>query len=77
MPAPPARRTKRPQGEHLDMKVTLLGLCVAAPRPDALVSPVARDLIVLLDTSGSTSGERLEQARRIVGALIDTLGKRD
>ncbi len=39
--------------------------------------PVARDLIVLIDTSGSMSGQPLDQARRIVTALIDTLGDRD
>jgi Ca-activated chloride channel family protein len=52
-------------------------LTVVPPTPDARVAPVARDLIVLLDTSGSMSGEPLDQARRIVGALIDTLGERD
>ena len=36
-----------------------------------------RDLIVLLDTSGSMAGEPLAQARRIVAALIDTLGDND
>jgi Ca-activated chloride channel family protein len=38
---------------------------------------VPRDLIVLLDTSGSMSGEPLDQARRVVNAMIDTLGERD
>src|SRR5690606_19805221 len=39
--------------------------------------PVPRDLIVLLDTSGSMSGEPLDQAKRIVGALIAGLEPRD
>jgi Ca-activated chloride channel family protein len=34
---------------------------------------VPRDLIVLLDTSGSMSGEPLDQARRIVAAILATL----
>ncbi|MCA9707691.1 MAG: VWA domain-containing protein [Myxococcales bacterium] len=43
------------------------------------VAPVAvpRDLIVLLDTSGSMGGEPLAQAQRIACALIDGLGERD
>lgn len=36
-----------------------------------------RDLIVLLDTSGSMDGEPLEQARRVVLALLATLTERD
>ncbi len=39
--------------------------------------PVARDLIVLLDTSGSMHGMPLAQAQRVVAALIDTLSERD
>ncbi len=39
--------------------------------------PVARDLIVLLDTSGSMHGKPLAQAQRVVAALIDTLSDRD
>jgi Ca-activated chloride channel family protein len=38
---------------------------------------VARDVIVLIDTSGSMHGEPIEQARRVSLALIDTLGARD
>ena len=38
---------------------------------------VSRDLIVLLDTSGSMGGEPLDQAKHIVGALIDSLGDAD
>ena len=52
-------------------------LTVVPPRPDARPPPVARDVVVLLDTSGSMSGEPLDQARRVVGALVDTLGKGD
>lgn len=38
---------------------------------------VSRDLIVLLDTSGSMAGEPIEQAKRVVGALIDGLSADD
>jgi Ca-activated chloride channel family protein len=47
------------------------------PAAEAQDEPVARDLIVLLDTSGSMGGEPLDQARRIVKALIDTMSEDD
>lgn len=46
-------------------------LTVVPPERPAAVYP--RDLIVLLDTSGSMSGAPLDQARRVVAALIDSL----
>jgi len=53
-------------------------LCtLVPPAPSPTARTVARDLIVLLDTSGSMGGEPLEQARRVVAALIDTLSDRD
>jgi Ca-activated chloride channel family protein len=52
-------------------------LTIVPPAPTAQGDPVARDLIVLLDTSGSMGGEPLDQARRVVSALIETLGDRD
>ena len=38
---------------------------------------VPRDLIVLLDTSGSMGGEPLAQAKRVASALIDSLAPHD
>jgi Ca-activated chloride channel family protein len=38
---------------------------------------VARDLCLLIDTSGSMGGEPLDQARRVLNALVDTLGDGD
>lgn len=38
---------------------------------------VPRDLVVLLDTSGSMSGAPLEQAQRLTCALVDQLDERD
>jgi Ca-activated chloride channel family protein len=52
-------------------------LTIVPPAPAAQGEPVARDLIVLLDTSGSMGGEPLDQARRVVSALVETLGERD
>lgn len=52
-------------------------LTVVPPAPGRAFTPVARDLIVLLDTSGSMSGEPLDQARRVVGAVIATLAEGD
>jgi Ca-activated chloride channel family protein len=51
-------------------------LCVTPPRPCAL-APVARDLLVLLDTSGSMQGAPLAKAQQAVSALLDTLGPED
>ena len=50
---------------------------VVPPAPAERARPVARDLIVLLDTSGSMSGSPLGQAKRAVCALLDTLGPQD
>jgi Ca-activated chloride channel family protein len=53
------------------------GLLTLVPPSRRVSMPVRRDLIVLLDTSGSMSGEPLDQARRITSALIDTLSDDD
>lgn len=50
---------------------------IVPPAPGARADSVARDLIVLLDTSGSMSGAPLDQARRVAMALVDGLGERD
>jgi Ca-activated chloride channel family protein len=66
----------RPAGGRLDRRAFGL-LTVVPPAPEARPEPLPRDLIALLDTSGSMSGEPLEQARRVVGTLVDSLGPRD
>jgi len=66
----------RPSAGHA-LDGNLFGLLTVVPpsiRPDA---PVSRDLVVLLDTSGSMGGEPLEQAKRVTSALIDGLTERD
>ncbi len=52
-------------------------LSIVPPSPEAKAAPVARDLTLLIDTSGSMSGEPLEQAKRVALALIDSLSDRD
>ena len=53
------------------------GLLTLVPPVVRSQASVRRDLIVLLDTSGSMGGEPLDQARRVVSALIGTLGDED
>lgn len=52
-------------------------LTLVPPSVDAKMVPLPRDLIVLLDTSGSMSGSPLDQARRVTAALVDSLTERD
>jgi Ca-activated chloride channel family protein len=67
-----ARPAKGPSAEHAYGLLTLV-----PPSVEAKMAAVARDLIVLLDTSGSMSGQPLDQARRFTAALIDSLDDRD
>lgn len=50
---------------------------VIPPLESAYMRPIPRDLIFLLDTSGSMAGRPLSQAKRVAGAMIDTLGEED
>ncbi|HEX4994741.1 MAG TPA: VIT domain-containing protein [Methylomirabilota bacterium] len=52
-------------------------LTLTPPLPAARPPALPRDLIVLLDMSGSMAGEPLDQARRVVSRVIDTLGDVD
>ncbi|HET7542423.1 MAG TPA: VIT domain-containing protein [Polyangiaceae bacterium] len=77
-PAPGARlETARvSQGQRRDD--TQFGLLtITPPNASAQASSVARDLIVLLDTSGSMQGEPLAQAVKVTNALVLSLGERD
>ncbi|HEX6810231.1 MAG TPA: VIT domain-containing protein [Planctomycetota bacterium] len=68
-------RTARPAAEepHGDVGYGLLALV-----PPASAAPsLPRDLTVLLDTSGSMSGEPLHQAKSVVAALLGGLTDRD
>ncbi len=52
-------------------------LSIVPPAKTAKVAPVARDLLVLLDTSGSMGGGPLDKAKQVVAMLIDSLGETD
>jgi Ca-activated chloride channel family protein len=47
------------------------------PLAEAKMAAVPRDLIVLLDTSGSMGGGPIDQARRVTAALVDSLTDQD
>ncbi|MGC4000027.1 MAG: VIT and VWA domain-containing protein [Anaeromyxobacter sp.] len=52
-------------------------LTLVPPARGAAKARFGRDLVVLLDTSGSMSGEPLAQAVRVVSALVETLEAAD
>jgi Ca-activated chloride channel family protein len=52
-------------------------LTLVPPSPDQRPTPLPRDLTLLLDTSGSMSGEPLDQLKRIACALVDSLADTD
>ena len=52
-------------------------LTLVPPAVEAKTAALPRDLIVLLDTSGSMSGSPLDQARRVTAALVDSLTDQD
>lgn len=53
------------------------GLLTIVPPTAGTGLSVPRDLIVLLDTSGSMGGEPLRQAVAVISDLVDSLGERD
>ncbi|MDB4953366.1 MAG: Inter-alpha-trypsin inhibitor domain protein [Myxococcales bacterium] len=53
------------------------GLLTLVPPARGAATAVARDLIVLLDTSGSMGGGPLDKAKQVVAMLIDSLGETD
>jgi Ca-activated chloride channel family protein len=52
------------------------GLLTLVP-PSGETAALPRDLVVLLDTSGSMHGEPIDQAKRLATALVDRLGDQD
>jgi Ca-activated chloride channel family protein len=67
----------RPARERATSERAFGLLTVVPPEASAGYAKVARDLIVLVDTSGSMAGEPLAQAARVVAAVIETLGDDD
>lgn len=65
-------RVARPEGDgHAYVRLNLVPPLAAPERG------VARDLVVLVDVSGSMAGEPLAQARKVLDALIAGLGPHD
>ena len=52
-------------------------LTVVPPVRSGAAEAIARDVTLLLDVSGSMAGEPIAQAKRVVSALVSTLGERD
>jgi Ca-activated chloride channel homolog len=52
-------------------------LTIVPPAREAKTRAIVRDLIVLIDTSGSMSGGPLDKAKQVVAMLIDSLGDDD
>src|SRR5262249_37562022 len=50
---------------------------VVPPAPSARPPTFARDLIVLIDTSGSMAGGPLDKAKQLVALMIESLGDGD
>jgi Ca-activated chloride channel homolog len=69
--------TARPAEDRLNAGGAYGVLALTPPLPESRPPALPRDLIVLLDMSGSMTGEPLDQARRIIARVIDTLGDSD
>jgi Ca-activated chloride channel family protein len=52
-------------------------LTIVPPAKGSMPAPVSRDVILLLDTSGSMGDDPLRQAQRIASALVDGLSDAD
>lgn len=62
---------RRPAGDAFGL------VTIVPPARAVKATPVARDLLVLLDTSGSMGGGPLDKAKQVVALMIDSLGERD
>ena len=67
--------TGRPPEGHPEAR-RAFGLLAVVPPAQAL-APVPRDLILLVDVSGSMHGEPIAQAQRVLRALVDGLDEQD
>ena len=72
-----AVQVARPSGGVANGRNAYALLSIVPPAPDAGFLATPRDLIVLLDTSGSMGGGPLAQGKRVVAALIDSLTELD
>jgi len=67
----------RPPAKEPHAHVAYGLLTIVPPTPESDVRAIPRDLIVLLDTSGSMNGGPLAQAKRVVSLLVSSLGEED
>jgi Ca-activated chloride channel family protein len=67
----------RPASTHAHAADAFGLLTIVPPSSADAIDEVPRDLILLIDTSGSMHGEPLAQARRVCLALIDSLDEDD
>ncbi|MGP1347480.1 MAG: VIT domain-containing protein [Phycisphaerales bacterium] len=67
---------RAPAGSALSDNAYAL-VTIVPPVPEPEQPSLARDLVLLLDTSGSMHGEPLAQAKRIASGLIEALSERD
>ncbi|MDL2321654.1 VWA domain-containing protein [Desulfosarcina sp. OttesenSCG-928-B08] len=88
---PPAPETAARQGVSISSAMTQekvlksgdgrVTVAVTLTAPDAIqnapVSPPAADLVVVLDRSGSMSGQKIEDAKNAISRLLDQLGPED
>jgi len=52
-------------------------LLLAAPRPDSETEQVAKDILLVIDRSGSMDGEKIQQAKIAASYVLDHMGKND
>lgn len=69
--------TARPAEGHTRAAAGYGLLTLVPPAPDARAGVMPRDLIVLIDTSGSMAGQPLVQAKTVIRALVQSLGDTD
>lgn len=62
---------------HFDQRGGFFTLVLQPPRRVAPAAVVPRELIFVLDTSGSMSGFPIEKAKEVMRKLIDTMGPHD
>ncbi len=67
--------TFRDPGDPLDADGFFLLLL--APRPDASLEALPKDMILVLDRSGSMEGEKFQQARQALQYVLDNLNPQD
>jgi Ca-activated chloride channel family protein len=67
----------RPSADHARSASAFGLLTIVPPAPAVSARSLDRDLIVLLDTSGSMAGEPLAQAVALVAAVVDSLTDTD